>query len=87
MENYRIEFSSSVEKDFNKLDKTVLKRVWSKIDELKIKPLIHNSKKLVNSDFHRVRVGDYRIIYEVDEKLKLITILKVKHRKDVYKDI
>ena len=87
MGSYKIEFSNSIEKDFNKLDRTTSKRIWSKIDELANKPLSHNSTKLTNTEFYRMRIGDYRVIYEIDETLKLVTILKVKHRKDVYKDI
>ena len=45
------------------------------------------SKKLVNSPYYRIRVGDYRILYEIyDEKL-IILVLRVRHRKEVYKNL
>lgn len=87
MASYKIEFSNSIEKDFSKLDKNISKKVWSKIDELADNPLPLNNKKLSGTNFHRIRIGDYRVIYEINSKSKTITILRAKHRKEVYRDL
>ena len=42
-------------------------------------------KKLKNDTSYRIRVGTYRVIYEIDDKNKIVTVYKIRHRKDVYK--
>lgn len=56
-----------------------------RIEELEKRPYPQGVKKLTNRPGWRVRVGDYRILYTIDEKKKELTILSVAHRKDVYR--
>jgi mRNA interferase RelE/StbE len=85
--NYELKFSKSVEKDFLKLESFLFKRIWSKLENLQQNPTPVGSLKITNSEFHRIRVGEYRIIYFINNAKKIIEVLRVKHRKDVYKDL
>ena len=76
----------SAEKDFKKLPTKHLSNVISKIKGLSKDSHPKGCKKLINNkNFWRIRIGNYRVIYEVIESEKSIRIYKVKHRKDVYK--
>ena len=88
MAAYSLSFKPSVEKDLRDLPKTEIPRVMQRIGELAENPLAHGSRKLVSAErFYRVRVGDYRIVYEVDSPSKLVIIHYVRHRRDVYRAI
>jgi len=71
------------------LSKDVLKRVVKTIDNLAEDSKPHGVKKLQGSDenLFRVRVGDYRIIYAISEKIKIVNIRRVRPRKDVYRNL
>lgn len=72
--SYRIEFFRAAKKQFVKLPLNVQKRIQAKIDELAIEPRPKQVKKLQNNDnLYRVRVGDYRIVYEIKDNVLLIT--------------
>jgi mRNA interferase RelE/StbE len=54
--------------------------------ELSNEPFPHGVKKLIGSEFsYRIRVGDYRVVYEVFEKRLIVEIVRVRHRKDIYR--
>ncbi len=79
-----VRFSDSDRKDLRELDHTTLKRILSKIDDFSKNPSQFEIKKLkLSDDLYRIRVGNFRIIFEFLEKD--IVILKVGHRKDIYK--
>ncbi len=68
-----------------KADKVLVKRVIEKIEKLRKDPIIHDTKTVEGSKgVFRVRVGDYRILYEVDYKNNLIGIVKIDKRPKVY---
>jgi mRNA interferase RelE/StbE len=74
----RKELDSVPSADFQKIDKAIL--------SLKKDPHPHpQSKRLKGEEKCRLRVGDYRVIYEVEEKEKAITIYRVRHRREVYR--
>lgn len=85
---YNLEISKSVEKDFKKISSAKHSILLSEIENLASNPFpVSKYKKLkgtVNS--YRLRVGNYRILYEVEKHLKIITVYRVRHRKDVYKN-
>lgn len=83
---YRIVVSRSAEKDLKRLSTSIFKRVAVKIDTLAENPRPSGSKKLkgTQDELWRIRVGDYRIIYEIGDELKLVDIRRIRHRKDVY---
>jgi mRNA interferase RelE/StbE len=83
---FRIEWKKSTRKDLRKLPAVVEERVVEAVANLAENPFPHGVEKLSGSQHaYRVRLGDYRIVYEVVAELKLIEIQRVRHRKDVYK--
>jgi mRNA interferase RelE/StbE len=83
---YRIEFKRSVAKVLKKLPKPDRRRIRDKIDSFTENlPDPATTKMKGDNPFHRVRVGDYRIIYEIHEGTLVILVLKIGHRKEVYR--
>jgi mRNA interferase RelE/StbE len=83
---YKIELSKRAIKDLKKLTKSVFKKISIKIDKLSKNPCPQNAKKLISKDdFFRIRPGDYRIIYQIKDSVLLILVVKIGHRKDIYK--
>jgi mRNA interferase RelE/StbE len=88
MEPYQINFQPSVEKDLRKLSSENCDRLLARLEELANEPLPVQSLKLKGTDgLYRIRVGDYRIVYEVDLLTKSILIHYVRHRREVYRDL
>lgn len=87
MAKYSLVFKESSEKDLRKIPKSAVKSILKKLIDLESNPYPHGIKKLIGSEFYRIRIGDYRIIYSIDNKLKSVIIFYIRHRKDVYKVI
>jgi mRNA interferase RelE/StbE len=88
MKPYQINFQSSVDKDLRKLSSENCDRLLTGIEELANEPMPVQAIKLKGTEgLYRVRVGDYRIIYEVDASAKSILIHYVRHRREVYRDM
>lgn len=86
MANYKIELSESVLKSLKRIPKKEVSKIIEKIQILGINPFPEGCRKL--KDLHgvyRVRQGKYRIIYEVHENRLIVIVLKIGHRKDIYK--
>lgn len=84
--SYKIEFSRSAERQFRALPKSVQVKLTPKIDALSDDPRPRKSKKLESElDLYRIRVGDYRVIYQVQDKALLVLVVKVADRKEVYR--
>ncbi len=83
---YEILFKRQVEKDLRKIDRRYKKTILDEIEKLKKSPRPSTSRKLTNTEMtHHLRIGDYRVIYQVDDNSKVITIFYIRHRKDAYK--
>ena len=83
---YSIEFRPSVLKSLKRFPRKDLVRLKKKIEELGHNlPNPNNTKMKGDNSFHRVRTGDYRIIYEIHEERVVILVVKIGHRKDVYR--
>lgn len=81
-----IEFSNSALRDFKALDREAQRRIAPRIDALGTDPFPSGSRKLQGeSDLFRIRAGDYRVIYRVDGKRVTVLILKIGHRRDIYR--
>jgi mRNA interferase RelE/StbE len=85
MSKYRILVSAKVQKDLEDINKPDLKRVLNVIEELGNNPRPVGCKKLVGSPFWRVRSGQYRIVYSISDNILTIEVVRVAHRKDVYR--
>ena len=82
---FNIEFSNQSKKFLKKSDKQLAARIIEKIELLKDNPVIHDSKKVIGEDkVFRIRIGDYRVLYEVDWSNKIILIDKIDKRSKVY---
>ena len=83
---YKIVFDKKVIKDLKQIDKFWQKKILQTI-ETTLTTAPYSGKKLVGnlSDYFRVRVGDYRIIYEIYDDIVTVEIIKIKHRKNIYK--
>jgi len=83
---YEIYIESSAEKDLRKIPDASFKTIITKIKSLADNPRPIGCIKLKDSvKFWRVRIGNYRVVYEIDDSSKNIRIYKIKHRKDVYR--
>ena len=83
---YRVEFKRPAAKALKKIPKSDQKRIGSKIDCLSENlPDPATTKMKGDNPFYRIRVGDYRIIYEIHGDILVIMVLKIGHRKEVYR--
>ncbi len=83
---YQVFISNSAEKDMDKLPMAVLKKVGKVIDNLAQDPRPAGCKKLkaATENLWRVLVGDYRVVYLIEDKVEVVDIRRVRHRKDGY---
>ena len=85
MESYKLEWKNSAEQDLHNIDPKYVSRVVNTVELLEDNPFPIQHRKLKGSEReYRIRVGDYRVIYEVDTHSRTITIYHVRHRKDAY---
>ena len=83
---YRVEFKRSAAKALKKIPKSDQRRIRDRIDSLAENlPESATTKMKGDNPFHRIKVGDYRIIYEVHSDILVIMVLKIGHRKEVYR--
>ena len=83
---FRIEWKKSTRKDLRKLPSSAADKIVQAVENLAKNPFPHGVEKLSGSEYaYRIRLGDYRIVYEVVTESKLIEIQRVRHRKDVYR--
>lgn len=85
MANYRIEIKKSAQKEILNLPQQDLKRVVAKIHQLATNPRNPDSKKLTSLEQYRVRVGPYRILYEIHDQVLLVVVVRVANRKEAYR--
>jgi len=86
MGSYKVRFTKSAEKDLRRIEESQVFSVMEKIEALSVNPRLEGTKKLVGSDAaYRLRVGDYRVIYTIDDGIKIVQIDRVRHRKDAYR--
>jgi mRNA interferase RelE/StbE len=83
---FHIRFKKKAYKELLKAPAAMIKRVVAAIDELAIDPRPEGSKKLKGSreNLWRIRIGDYRVIYLIEETIKVVEVRKIGHRKDIY---
>ena len=84
---YAVEFLKTAEKELAALPKDAQRQIARKIDALRENPRPPGAKLLhSNARLYRLRVGDYRVIYSIEDRRLLILVIKMGHRKDVYKN-
>jgi len=83
---FKIRFHKNVFKDLDNLPGNEVERIAEQIERLKTNPFPPGFKKLSGKDgIYRIRQGNYRVVYSVDQKEREIIIWAVRHRKDVYR--
>jgi mRNA interferase RelE/StbE len=83
---FEIIWSASAIKDLKKIDRPIAKRIFETVTRLKEDPY-HNIVKLINSPYYRLRVGDYRVILDIEKYQLRILVIKIGHRKKIYDSI
>ena len=85
MAGYRVFFKRSVEKDFACIPKKDLERILNRIKTREENPRPTGCEKLTGQERYRLRQGRYRIIYSIQENELTVWVVKVGHRKDIYR--
>jgi mRNA interferase RelE/StbE len=81
----KILFVKSAEKELLRLNKPLAQRIFQKVGLLEKDPYGQNSQKLEGSTGYRIRIGDYRVIYLINKENQTIIIIKIGHRREIYK--
>ena len=82
---YTVTLRPSAARELRKLTIASRRIIAGVIDELGANPRPHGSKKLVGSELWRVRVGDYRIVYRLEDRELVVEVIRIAHRRDVYR--
>lgn len=82
---YKIYFKASVEKDLRSIPKKDLQKIIIKISSLAENPRPSGSEKLTGLERYRIRQGIYRIVYSIQDKVLTVWVVKVGHRRDIYR--
>ncbi|MBI2119284.1 MAG: type II toxin-antitoxin system RelE/ParE family toxin [Elusimicrobia bacterium] len=82
---YQLKVLPSAQRDLDSLDSLLFERIKSKLLELRQDPRPIGIVKLINEEGYRVRIGNYRALYRIDDRNKLIYLYRIKHRKEVYR--
>lgn len=86
MDRYAITFAQSAVKELEKLTDTVVNRVFPKIELLAIEPRPYGTRKLTGeTNLWRIRVGDYRVVYHINDETRTVDIVAVRHRREAYR--
>ena len=83
---YRIQFQRDAERELTSLPARDRVRVAARIEALADDPRPHGAKKLSGvDDLYRIRVGDYRVVYQVQRRVLLVLVVRIGHRREVYR--
>lgn len=82
---YKVFFRSSVEKDLRRVPRADLKKILSKIAQLAKEPRPRGCEKLTGHNRYRIRQGSYRVVYSIKDNELVVWVVRVAHRKDVYR--
>jgi mRNA interferase RelE/StbE len=83
--NYRVALASSAEKELHRLPKKVISRIIPRLEQLASVSRPPGCKKLKGGDKEwRIRVGEYRIVYVIDDVARTVDVTRIAHRRDVY---
>ena len=84
---YRVEIQRSAERDLDRLATTLFDRISARLAAFAEEPRPPGAEKLTGLNAFRVRVGDYRIIYEVDDSARVVVVTRIRHRREVYRKL
>lgn len=85
MADYSITFARSARKELEALPNSLIARIFNKIEALSPEPRPHQCRKLQGfNDLWRIRIGDYRVIYSIDDTTETIDVIAIRHRREAY---
>jgi len=85
MDSYQVEFSKKASKELRKIDSRYVPRIYEVAESLSSEPRPVGCKKLSGSEHtYRIRVGDYRIIYDIEDDKLVILVIRIRHRQSAY---
>ena len=86
MQSFDIQWKASAKKEIKKIDKTEIPKIIQEIERLSQNPYPTNSKKLLGTEhIFRIKIGNYRVIYSIENQQLIIEIIRVRHRKEAYR--
>jgi mRNA interferase RelE/StbE len=85
VENFKVQLDKRAEKELCALDKKIRQKIRDVLLELEFDPYGGDYKKLKGDDGHRRRVGKYRILFDIDTDLRLVSVYRIRLRKDAYR--
>jgi mRNA interferase RelE/StbE len=85
MAAYKVHFKASVERDFITIPKKDLRKILKRIEELADNPRPSGCEKLTDQERYRLRRGRYRIIFSIQDDELTVWVVKIGHRKDIYR--
>lgn len=83
--SYRVDFTAGAARQLRKLPKDVRDRLAPHLNDLATNPRPAGAKKLKGTEGFRIRVGDYRVLYEIHDTASRVLIVKVGHRREAYR--
>lgn len=82
---YTVRLKPRAEQDLDRLPLPVARRIWQKLLALEQIPRPHGAIKLEGSEGYRIRIGDYRVVYTDDDGEGVVDVVRVAHRREVYR--
>ncbi len=82
---YTVELETRARREYQGLPILAREQVTDAIDDLEVNPRPPGCKKLVGEDGYRIRTGDYRILYAVDDRSRIVRVYRIGHRREVYR--
>jgi mRNA interferase RelE/StbE len=88
MEPFSLSFKKSAEKDLRKIPKEIIPHIFEHIETLASEPVPHDAYKPASTEnLYRIRVGDYRVIYQVLHASREVTVIYIRHRSVAYRQL
>lgn len=84
MANYKVSIKPSALKELEGIPKKIAQQIVKKVGSLSADPRPMGSQKLSGQERFRIRQGDYRVVYGIDDSAKVVDVVKIAHRRDVY---
>lgn len=85
MSTYQIHLRPRARKEFLGLPPDIARKLHEAIQSLQMDPRPRQSSKLSGGQGYRLRVGNYRVLYDIDDPLKVVTVYRIKHRREAYR--
>lgn len=84
---FTVTFTAAAAKSLAKLDRSLVARIKPKVLALGVNPRPSGCVKLSGEELYRIRIGDYRVVYRIDDRLQIVEITIVAHRREVYRGL